>query len=295
MATTQKPQLASINTMKTPLSATYPSELRSPQVGSPAFIKREDSQKTPITPPAAYLDFLKTLSPTLMSPLSAGGATRKSFSEKPAALLSNHSSDSVQTLSTDASDSSSSTITRTSSMDSAAPILATASSSKPSSRSSSCSSISRDAIDPALDSIGPCKSTTTSTSTSKHPTGPPADMKITIPPASPFVRPLSLSARTPRRLHIPQSPYSAGAAPSPLSAGARSVQSIYSPYSATMSPRDWELERGPSTGGSGRVNVKVRQVVTRTVTYSRQPGQSVGQPLVDPVPANKKRKIEESR
>ena len=86
MATTDaKPVLS---TLKTPVSATYPSELRSPMVHSastPTFLKREESLKreellkTPISPPSAYLDFLKTLSPVLMSPLPTGTSTdRKS-------------------------------------------------------------------------------------------------------------------------------------------------------------------------------------------------------------------------
>ncbi|KAI9894393.1 MAG: hypothetical protein M1814_003149 [Vezdaea aestivalis] len=56
--------------LKTPTTATFPSELaRSPFTATPTFIKIEhDALKTPITPPVAYLDFLKFASPTHPSP-----------------------------------------------------------------------------------------------------------------------------------------------------------------------------------------------------------------------------------
>ncbi|KAB8302823.1 hypothetical protein EYC80_006167 [Monilinia laxa] len=67
-----KPKLPQL---KTPMSSTFPSELsalsnsaRSPFPGYADFmIKQEDSIKTPITPPLAYTDFLKTMN----SPIAA--------------------------------------------------------------------------------------------------------------------------------------------------------------------------------------------------------------------------------
>lgn len=94
-ATEAKPALA---TLKTPLSATYPSELRSPMVHSattPIFanIKREEDLKTPITPPTAYLEFLKTLSPVLTSPMSTGTSSRFVFEgSRPVSVTSSASS-----------------------------------------------------------------------------------------------------------------------------------------------------------------------------------------------------------
>ncbi|KKY16761.1 hypothetical protein UCDDS831_g06825 [Diplodia seriata] len=79
-ATSAKPTLPAL---KTPVSATYPSELRSPQVATPSFVKREEGEKTPITPPAAYVDFLKALSPALMSPMPTGTSTKFTFEERP--------------------------------------------------------------------------------------------------------------------------------------------------------------------------------------------------------------------
>ncbi|KAH8815188.1 hypothetical protein F5884DRAFT_168073 [Xylogone sp. PMI_703] len=66
MAST-KPKLAQL---QTPATSTFPSELsalssaRSPLPGFADFIKAEDAIKTPITPPIAYIDFLKSMAPS---------------------------------------------------------------------------------------------------------------------------------------------------------------------------------------------------------------------------------------
>ncbi|KAI1482785.1 hypothetical protein K445DRAFT_55379 [Daldinia sp. EC12] len=69
-----KPKLAQL---KTPVTATFPSELsalsaKTPLSAVPDFIKEEypTSVKTPITPPTAYMDFLKAMS--MPSPLIPG-------------------------------------------------------------------------------------------------------------------------------------------------------------------------------------------------------------------------------
>ncbi|EON65032.1 hypothetical protein W97_04267 [Coniosporium apollinis CBS 100218] len=244
MATTatSKPALSAL---KTPMTATYPSEVCSPISSTPTWIKREDSLKTPITPPSAYLDFLKALSPALMSPLPTGASTRFTFGEK------NEKNDKC-----DHSDKSSS----------ATPVPA-----PPSDKSSPAPS------QPPLSRTNSNCSCKTGAETSNKPT----NMQISIPPPSAFVRPLS--ARAPRqRLHIPQSPYSPAGVGSPMSA-----RSVHSPYSATISPREWDLEG--KKGGTRAVSI--RQVVTRTVTYSRTPVEPTA-PL-DPAPKGKRRKIEE--
>jgi len=63
MATSTKPKLPQL---KTPKTSTFPSEIsalsaRTPLSAFPDFIKSEDGIKTPITPPIAYTDFLKTM------------------------------------------------------------------------------------------------------------------------------------------------------------------------------------------------------------------------------------------
>ena len=55
-----------------------------------------------------------------------------------------------------------------------------------------------------------------------------------------------------------------------------------------MSPRDRENQvqiASPPITGSGSSRVSVRQVVTRTVTYSRTP--------LDPAPKGKRRRVED--
>ncbi|KZM23129.1 uncharacterized protein EKO05_0008256 [Ascochyta rabiei] len=260
MATTTdaKPAPAPLpSSLKTPMSATYPSELKSPMILSAttptfAWIKREDSLKTPITPPAAYLDFLKTLSPALMSPMSTGTSTRFVFEGRPTSITSSTSSGSFTSTSGPADKDSPAT-----------------------SRSSSCSrSDSKDGKDEVPMSAPPTKIRT---------------QTITIPPPSPFTRPQS--ARTPR-LYIPQSPFSPAAIRSPTSADSATnsaTNSAISPF-PTASPKVWEAEA--KSGRSRRVSV--REVVTRTVTYSSTPvdKKAPSFPQIDPAPRGKRRKIE---
>lgn len=197
--------------LKTPRSATLPSELpRSPASGFLDIIKQEDDIRTPITPPTAYTEFLKALSPAVSSPSTGRSST---FWDK----------------------SGKSTPT-----------------SAPSSAGSACS----------------CSNEVHKPSSA-----------TTIPP-SPFVRPPN-SARTPtslRRLRIPQSPMYSPATDSPKSSAIRSP----------FSPAEWFLDgksrfyESPRTGNHRPVSV--RQVVTRTVTYTRTP--------LDPAPKGKRRKLE---
>ncbi|KAF2832154.1 hypothetical protein CC86DRAFT_86944 [Ophiobolus disseminans] len=188
-ATDAKPVLS---TLKTPLSATYPSELKSPMIHSattPLFanIKREDeSLRTPITPPSAYLEFLKNLSPVLTSPMSTGTSSRFVFEgSRPVSVTSAASSTSCTSTSAPADKESPAT-----------------------SRSSSCSRCDPVREEPPM-------------------SAPPSKVQmISIPPPSPFSRPQS--ARTPR-LYIPQSPYSPAGVRSPASA--KSIQSPFSAVS----------------------------------------------------------------
>ncbi|KAF2242800.1 hypothetical protein BU26DRAFT_133434 [Trematosphaeria pertusa] len=257
-ATDSKPPLS---TLKTPVSATYPSELRSPMVLSAttptsAFIKKEgDSMKTPITPPTAYLDFLKTLSPVLMSPMSTGTSSKFVFEgNRPASMTSVTSS------------ASSASYTSTS-----APADKT--DSPATSRASSCCNCDHSKQEKQEKQEVPQSAPPTKTKPET----------VTIPPPSPFTRPQS--ARTPR-LYIPQSPYSPATVRSPASAN-----STNSPYSA-VSPKTWDLEK--KTGRTRRVSV--REVVTRTVTYSTGntpvDPKAPNFPQIDPAPRGKRRKIE---
>ncbi|KAF2970145.1 hypothetical protein GQX73_g3482 [Xylaria multiplex] len=84
MAPTTKPKLAQLTT---PVTATFPSELsalsasaKTPLSAIPTFIKEEfpGSAKTPISPPTAYMDFLKAMSvqsPVIPAKRSASGSS----------------------------------------------------------------------------------------------------------------------------------------------------------------------------------------------------------------------------
>jgi hypothetical protein len=75
MATTSsRPKLPQL---KTPMTATFPSELsalsaKSPLLGYADFVKSEDGTKTPITPPIAYTVFLKKIEESIVSPPLTG-------------------------------------------------------------------------------------------------------------------------------------------------------------------------------------------------------------------------------
>ncbi|KAI0176370.1 hypothetical protein GGR52DRAFT_357889 [Hypoxylon sp. FL1284] len=83
-----KPKLAQLTT---PVTATFPSELsalsaKTPLSAVPDFIKEEfpSSAKTPISPPTAYMDFLKAMS--VSSPVLSGKRSGSTTSEDDSAL-----------------------------------------------------------------------------------------------------------------------------------------------------------------------------------------------------------------
>lgn len=235
------------SSLQTPGSGTFPSELRSPMVASPSLLKKDDALKTPITPPSAYLDFLKNMSPALMSPLPTGTSTHFKF---PAEKTSNR----ISEVGVDK------------------PIHSPAASQPALSRNTSFESASSSSTSSTESVVSHSSANTTSRSKPQSP-------RITIPPSS-FAMPAPRSSRTPRRLHIPQSPFT------PALSSAHSMPSPYSgtplsaaPWSATYSPRDADPE---ANGKPGKVSV--RQVVTRTVTYCRTP--------LEPAPRGKRRKLD---
>lgn len=217
MPPSTKPKLAQL---KTPMTSTFPSELsalsaRSPLPGWADFIKKEeDTLKTPITPPTAYTDFLKS-----MSPIAGDNKTSSSGRTTPTSAPSTGTSE-----------------------------------------HSDCS----------------CNC-----DTHKSPIS-------TAPLTSAFVFPSS-APTTGRlgRLRIPPSPAFSGS-DSPFSATPSSA--IRSPFSA-RSPFDWDYKtkgrhfdvKSPKTSRSGVRHV--REIVTRTVTYTSTPRMS-------PAPKGKRRKIE---
>jgi hypothetical protein len=205
-------------------------------------LRREDALKTPITPPSAYLDFLKNMPPAMMSPASAT-STRFGFNDKSFDRSMGKIADARSTI--------------------------TPPTSQP--------SLSRTTSD---ESNTTNKTTTSSSSAHSSLKGSRPESPRIIIPSSSFAKPAPRSARTPRRLHIPQSPYT------PALSSAHSVPSPYistplssTPWSASFSPRENNVD---IIGQPGKVHV--RHVVTRTVTYCRTP--------LDPAPKGKRRKIE---
>lgn len=199
-------------------SATLPSELpRSPVPGHLEVVKVEDDLKTPITPPTAYTEFLKALSPAVSTPSTGRSPIFDRLSGKSTPITQPSSAASCMCSGPDSLKASS------------APII----------------------------------------------------------PPSPYMRPPN-SARTPtglKRLRIPQSPAWSPSTDSPKSSARSST--IRSPFS----PADWSIDgktryfEAPRSGTHRTVSV--RQVVTKTITYTKSPIT----PL-DPAPKGKKRRLE---
>jgi hypothetical protein len=213
-------------------------------VASPSLLRQDDALKTPITPPSAYLDFLKSMSPALMSPLPTGTSTHFKFPDKVSNRISEIGVD--------------------------RPLHSPATSQPALSRNTSFESTASSSVSSTESAVSHSSAGTTSRSKPQSP-------RITIPP-SPFAMPAPRSSRTPRRLHIPQSPFTP-ALSSTHSTPYSGTPLSAAPWSATYSPRDADPE---ANGKPGKVSV--RQVVTRTVTYCRTP--------LEPAPRGKRRKLD---
>ncbi|KAH8603070.1 hypothetical protein B0O99DRAFT_680039 [Bisporella sp. PMI_857] len=234
-----KPKLAQL---QTPMTATFPSELsalsaktplsafpsaKTPLSGFPLDLIKQEDIKTPITPPTAYTDFLKS-----MSMASPGPGSDKSGRASPTSAPSTSSSE-----------------------------------------HSDCS----------------CNC-----DTHKSPTSTVAPLPTPLPTSTSFTYPSSArSTSWLGRLRIPPSPSFSGSE-SPLSAPLSSA--VRSPFSArsarsTRSPYDWDAAakgryfdvKSPRT--TTKSVREVREIVTRTVTYTSTPRMS-------PAPKGKRRKIE---
>lgn len=240
-------------TLQTPLSASYPSEVKSPFPGTPSFIKREENIKTPVTPPVAYLDFLKSMPTGLASPLTTGTSSKFHFQDKvPSEAI------------VEADDKS----------PNATPETVQPNLSRTNSTSSETSTTS--VISSSTESVHSVSSTISEIKRKAKPQSP----RVIIPP-SPFAKPRS--AKVSRGAQVPPSPMSPANVRSPMSARAH-----HEPHSASaLSGTPWSATYSPTEAESSSTTSKmsVRQVVTRTVTYSRTP--------LDPAPKGKRRKIEE--
>ncbi|KAJ8603874.1 hypothetical protein MRB53_042049 [Persea americana] len=244
--------------METPGSGTFPSEIaRSPMACSPGFLRNQEAMRTPLTPPSAYLDFLKQMTPAMPSPMSTGRSSRFHFGDEKCERLSEITNDKPATSASPPD--SQPALSRNTSYESNL------------SNSSTNTSVSDySAIQTAAARIEPPLSARIR----------PESPRIVIPPSphAQFAKPgQPRSSRTPKRLQIPTSPFSPNNGASPYS----STPLSGAPWSASFSPSNADPE---ANGKPGRVSV--RHTVTRTIVYCRTP--------LEPAPRGKRRKVDDS-
>jgi hypothetical protein len=255
---------------RTPMSASWREPLPSaglPSAGLPSAgltspfvpVKTEDG-KTPITPPMAYMDFLKSMSLASPSMPSPGIASPPLTGKAPLSRTSTGSSNTSTKSATSSISNQTIEEDREEKDGESAPSTATS-----------------DATDCDCDCDRVHKSP-----------------KAAVPP-SPFANyPLSAPATGPTTfssLKVPPSP-AAGNLDSPIRSpfSARSVRSPFD-WDAALKARRYAEANKPAVGpahsctkGASRSNVRhIREVVTRTVTYT---------PRMDPAPKGKRRKVE---
>lgn len=79
------PKKPFLHPLKTPRTTLFPSELfRDSSSSLSDTVRHGDDMATPITPPAAYTEFLKTLTPVFNSPVSAGVSFPQFPTDRPA-------------------------------------------------------------------------------------------------------------------------------------------------------------------------------------------------------------------
>ncbi|KAJ4396754.1 hypothetical protein N0V93_000976 [Gnomoniopsis smithogilvyi] len=243
-------------------SAGLPSApLEYPPTPSMLSAKADDKpEKTPITPPLAYMDFLKTIntaSPAIASPPLTAPLPAKAALKRTATGASTDSADTIKSEESITEDDLDSAPTSASSISTA----------------SDCSCMKENV---------PPKSTK------------PAPISTRNPTSSLGVYPLSAPATGPTTfpsLRVPPSPALDTVVRSPWSA--RSVKSPFDWDAALKAKRYTEVGSGPTSAGSApghssRCEKKgtsirhIREVVTRTVTYT---------PRMEPAPRGKRRKL----
>ncbi|PKY06412.1 hypothetical protein P168DRAFT_288358 [Aspergillus campestris IBT 28561] len=235
----------SLPPLRTPKTMTFPSELRADTGSSLSDnVKHEDGgMSTPITPPAAYTEFLKAFTPIFSSPSSANvNFSRMSFDRPPA-------------------------YSPTSQPASALPGVSFSSCSSASSAADQHPKSAKEAEDAEGERGGRNMSCNASLPPPTPFTAPPVPNyhHLQLPPPGPVRR----DPRSLRSLRIP--PALRYSPTTPVSAADYS----FSPHSATMlrspySPADWKLRyyEGPRSATTSS-KVSVRHVVTHTVTYKR--------------------------
>ncbi|EJP70342.1 uncharacterized protein BBA_01211 [Beauveria bassiana ARSEF 2860] len=274
----------------TPLTSNFPSEITSaasltsintatPLSGlgrPPVLCKVEpDFVRTPITPPAAYADFLTKAMPSnspAVSPVVVTAESTALNSSSPAADASEKADDSSIS-------SASSASVKDNGSASTSPATSTACSTKsssPTSATTPSASEKASAVERAL----------ALASASLVPPSPFTKAPMSAPPTGPTSFPSFMLPPSPAISNL-DSPLSAV----PLSAAPMSaVSSLLSPYSGrtARSVFDWDAALRAHYADQRRTRSRtsvrnIREVVTRTVTYT---------PRMEPAPRGKRRKVE---
>ncbi|OAA49885.1 hypothetical protein BBO_01520 [Beauveria brongniartii RCEF 3172] len=277
----------------TPLTSNFPSEITSaasltsintatPLSGlgrPPVLCKAEpDFVRTPITPPAAYADFLTKAMPSnspAVSPVVVAAESTTPNSSSPAADASEKADDSSISSTSSASAASA----KDNGSASTSPATSTACSTKsssPTSATTPSASEKASAVERAL----------ALASASLVPPSPFTKAPMSAPPAGPTSFPSFMLPPSPAISNL-DSPLSAV----PLSAAPMSaVSSLLSPYSGrtARSVFDWDAALRAHYADQRRTRSRtsvrnIREVVTRTVTYT---------PRMEPAPRGKRRKVE---
>ncbi|KAK4247419.1 hypothetical protein C7999DRAFT_41290 [Corynascus novoguineensis] len=254
-----------------------------------ATIKMEqDLQKTPITPPVAYLDFLKGMSlvsPCLASPPQTGKShlNRTSTASTTSTTSSAHSSDSAA--------SSASTETEDPEKENADQVESAPSTAR---SDLSCECDGKEEKEKEKDGEKAKGSKPAPINTKKQPdpphTGPNCPMSA--PPAGPTVFPSMKLPASPAvstsGLYSPRSPLSAASIRSPFDWEAALKSRRFAETPGSKRPAAPETPGTPGTPGhtkrESRSSIRhIREVVTRTVTYT---------PRMAPAPKGKRRKID---
>ena len=225
-----------LHPLKTPKTATFPSELhddnniaKTPSTTSDTTIKHEPGTATPITPPTAYTEFLKAMTPVFTSPVSAGTSFPRFQFDKPTGPAGQGQAPT------------------------SAPTPTSTTNSQPTSAVSGTFGFHE--REPFVKSATLPPPPATATGTGPTSSGPGAIRKN----------------QSLRRLRIPPSMHL-----SPVTTTASDAPQSATTLRSPFSPVDWKLRymeprsatTATSSAGAGR-SVSVRQVVTRTVTYKR--------------------------
>lgn len=231
--------------LPTPQSATFPSSLQTPGM-TPGFLQAERNRanmKTPITPPPAYLDFLRNVDAKgLRTPLATSKSANFSFSEAQRSPYPWPRQPASARLASGAQDPPASRTSRVPSPPTTAPIIAT----------NGNNSLIRRASDGSEPTSASQVHLPTVLPSHSKPNQPVRRPSVVIPesPSQP-----SFSAMSPPTAHVSK-------ARSPLTANAARD------YYMNISP-DGTTPRSASAPALGKQTYTVRHVITRTVTYTR--------------------------